>query len=626
MASSTPSVDDAYDVLQAGLTSALANSYENLRKFETFQSEYLKLKKTLETISGSIKYDVMVPFGPLAFMPGQLVHTNEITALLGDNWFAKTSAKDAAGIVDRRIEYVCEKLEEARKEIALMEQRSSLTGDLFGGSSSFASAESVVSGSGSGSGDPGAATLKFSMRDSASPGFDGSELESDEDIVDIREEIGEEDDSSDLDGPGNERTVARASTRADVPVAVVPTPSPASTLSGQSTSKSSASSGGALVEGAGDSSILRALLDKYEAEERRLGEHDAGDEDRASAATASPLVKGKGKGKEKESPPVMVSPAHTTSPTTTHTTSPTTTHTTSPPVVAAPPAAIDSIGAVTIRFRHSPVPTPTEPLPSMPPAATVDTGNPSPIASPGDILPMFLRDSRVPAHSLTIDTAATQAATSTDALLSPGTPRSKRVSFSDGSLPGASKEGIALSSMPGVHAALDAALSGRMSVDSAAQAVLGSFGLGGTAALEKPKVEGSEPSLDKQPTKSSLKGSSLASPRGGSAPTTTPSATPPATNDRAVTSALGKGKGKSADSGTKPNSNPNPIHAPNPTPAPKAAGATRESEFVPKTSQQAFTGVIVEKDTHDAQVATDLDFDMRQVNAEYTRMKVQRNG
>lgn len=44
-----------------------------------------------------------VPFGPLAFMPGKLVHTNEITALLGDNWFAKCSAKQAQKIVNHRM-------------------------------------------------------------------------------------------------------------------------------------------------------------------------------------------------------------------------------------------------------------------------------------------------------------------------------------------------------------------------------------------------------------------------------------------------------------------------------------------------------------------------------------------
>lgn len=36
-------------------------------------------------------------------MPGQLVHTNEILVLLGDNWFAERSAKQASNIVKRRI-------------------------------------------------------------------------------------------------------------------------------------------------------------------------------------------------------------------------------------------------------------------------------------------------------------------------------------------------------------------------------------------------------------------------------------------------------------------------------------------------------------------------------------------
>ena len=36
-------------------------------------------------------------------MPGRLIHTNEITVLLGDNWFAEVSAKDAIGITERRV-------------------------------------------------------------------------------------------------------------------------------------------------------------------------------------------------------------------------------------------------------------------------------------------------------------------------------------------------------------------------------------------------------------------------------------------------------------------------------------------------------------------------------------------
>lgn len=35
-------------------------------------------------------------------MPGKLVHTNEVTVLLGDNWFSKCSAKQAAELVEHR--------------------------------------------------------------------------------------------------------------------------------------------------------------------------------------------------------------------------------------------------------------------------------------------------------------------------------------------------------------------------------------------------------------------------------------------------------------------------------------------------------------------------------------------
>ena len=36
-------------------------------------------------------------------MPGQLIHTNEIIVLLGDNWFAERSAIQATEIAKRRL-------------------------------------------------------------------------------------------------------------------------------------------------------------------------------------------------------------------------------------------------------------------------------------------------------------------------------------------------------------------------------------------------------------------------------------------------------------------------------------------------------------------------------------------
>lgn len=65
----------------------------------------------------------MVPFGPLAFMPGKLVHTNEILVLLGDNWFAERSAKQACEIIDRRIKSVSSEIHKLQQQKQLLQPR-----------------------------------------------------------------------------------------------------------------------------------------------------------------------------------------------------------------------------------------------------------------------------------------------------------------------------------------------------------------------------------------------------------------------------------------------------------------------------------------------------------------------
>ena len=40
-------------------------------------------------------------------MPGEIIHTNEVMVLLGDNWFAERSAKQACEIIDRRKKRKC---------------------------------------------------------------------------------------------------------------------------------------------------------------------------------------------------------------------------------------------------------------------------------------------------------------------------------------------------------------------------------------------------------------------------------------------------------------------------------------------------------------------------------------
>jgi unconventional prefoldin RPB5 interactor 1 len=45
----------------------------------------------LEMLSGKLSSEVMVPLTSKAFMIGQLVHTNEIMVLLGENYFIGNS-------------------------------------------------------------------------------------------------------------------------------------------------------------------------------------------------------------------------------------------------------------------------------------------------------------------------------------------------------------------------------------------------------------------------------------------------------------------------------------------------------------------------------------------------------
>ncbi|XP_063336141.1 unconventional prefoldin RPB5 interactor 1 [Pelmatolapia mariae] len=94
-----------------------------IQHWKKVSGDYEALNDRLKTLPDQLSYDIMVPFGPLAFMPGKLVHTNEVTVLLGDNWFAKCSSKQAQKIVDHRMKYVKNELDGLSKTIKNFEAR-----------------------------------------------------------------------------------------------------------------------------------------------------------------------------------------------------------------------------------------------------------------------------------------------------------------------------------------------------------------------------------------------------------------------------------------------------------------------------------------------------------------------
>ncbi|XP_072926217.1 unconventional prefoldin RPB5 interactor 1 isoform X1 [Hemitrygon akajei] len=101
----------------------VSNCKEKIEHWVKVQSDYEALQGRLKTLPDKLSYDVMVPFGPLAFMPGQLIHTNEVTVLLGDNWFAKCSAKQAVGLVEHRKQHVQKALDDLHKIMNNFESR-----------------------------------------------------------------------------------------------------------------------------------------------------------------------------------------------------------------------------------------------------------------------------------------------------------------------------------------------------------------------------------------------------------------------------------------------------------------------------------------------------------------------
>ncbi|RUS90248.1 hypothetical protein EGW08_002029 [Elysia chlorotica] len=115
--------------LQEEQAKAVRDTEHQIKQMEEYKSDYKTLKERLRTLPDELTHDVMVPFGKFAFMPGKLVHTNEILVLLGDNWFVEQSAKQAEEIAQRRIEELNKQLNKLCAQKKLLEPRLEFTSD-----------------------------------------------------------------------------------------------------------------------------------------------------------------------------------------------------------------------------------------------------------------------------------------------------------------------------------------------------------------------------------------------------------------------------------------------------------------------------------------------------------------
>ncbi|XP_068721846.1 unconventional prefoldin RPB5 interactor-like [Montipora capricornis] len=116
--------------LQEENKKALLERQQRLHTCEKYKEDYEKLEELLRTLPQKTAHEVMVPVGSVAFMPGKLVHTNEITVLLGDNWFAERSASQAVEIVARRKKYLENNIAGIKQDIESFDARLKFAEDI----------------------------------------------------------------------------------------------------------------------------------------------------------------------------------------------------------------------------------------------------------------------------------------------------------------------------------------------------------------------------------------------------------------------------------------------------------------------------------------------------------------
>ncbi|XP_039249001.2 uncharacterized protein LOC120326730 [Styela clava] len=109
---------------------ALAELDAKVKACKESMKNYEHLSGRITTLPDKLSHPVMVPFGKLAFMPGRLVHTNELLVHLGDAWFTTVSCKKALEIVEMRQNNLKDTLIDLEKVTTNIKMKSEYLGDI----------------------------------------------------------------------------------------------------------------------------------------------------------------------------------------------------------------------------------------------------------------------------------------------------------------------------------------------------------------------------------------------------------------------------------------------------------------------------------------------------------------
>ena len=102
---------------------ALSADEQVLAQLRRFDDEYADVHRVVRELPEKTSHDIMVPFTDVAFFPGRLIHTNELTILLGSDLYAERSASQTLEIIERRREMLREKISGADAGVDAMGAR-----------------------------------------------------------------------------------------------------------------------------------------------------------------------------------------------------------------------------------------------------------------------------------------------------------------------------------------------------------------------------------------------------------------------------------------------------------------------------------------------------------------------
>mmetsp|Transcript_46189 Transcript_46189/g.147803 ORF Transcript_46189/g.147803 Transcript_46189/m.147803 type:complete len:157 (-) Transcript_46189:211-681(-) len=108
---------------------AVVDEEARLSDLKRFDGEYSALQERIASLTDKTRHGVMVPYGKVAFFPGELIHTNELLVHLGDSYYVEASAMQAGGIIDRRRTFLGDKIAAAEEGLRDMRARAGFAGE-----------------------------------------------------------------------------------------------------------------------------------------------------------------------------------------------------------------------------------------------------------------------------------------------------------------------------------------------------------------------------------------------------------------------------------------------------------------------------------------------------------------